>query len=192
MKEELKDNKKSKFKRDSTLREDTCEEKNRNINLFKRQYRSCGFIIGANKKLFLLIFIGFALSVGVLFLSFLFLYIPFSAFPQHLQTLDSLQQARLILLKSQTEILINTTTPLLPDATLSSTLLSLIDLSSQMVGMNDFSGSFSAYMSTDVCGGTGFNCSLLAGDNRLHEYGIKVISQYLENYFRQKNATALQ
>jgi hypothetical protein len=129
MKEELKDTKKSKFKRDSTLREDTYEEKNRNISLFKRQYRSCGFILGANKRLFLLIFIGFALSVGVLFLSFLFLYVPFNAFPQHLQTLHSLQQARLILLKSQTEILINNPTPLLPEATLSTTLMSLIGLS---------------------------------------------------------------
>jgi hypothetical protein len=61
-----------------------------------------------------------------------------------------------------------------------------------MVGMDGFSGTFSAYMSTDVCAGSGFNCSLLVGDNKLHEYGIKVISQYLENYFRQKNATALQ
>jgi hypothetical protein len=129
--------------------------------------------------------------MAVLFLAFLFLYAPFSALPLHLQTLHSLQQARLILLKSQTEILISSIQPLLPEATLSSTLLALIGLSGRMDAMGGFSGGFKAFLSTDVCARSGFNCSLLAGDNRLHEYGIKVISQYLENYFRQKNASAL-
>ena len=46
-------------------------------------------------------------------------------------------------------------------------------------------------MNSNVCGLSGYNCSVLSNDNKLHEYGIKVISQYIESYFRQRNATAL-
>jgi hypothetical protein len=57
--------------------------------------------------------------------------------------------------------------------------------------MPAFSSKFTAFMNTNVCSMTTYNCSLLSMDNNLHEYGIKVVSQYLEDYFRQQNAKAL-
>jgi hypothetical protein len=65
--------------------------------------------MGANKRLFLLIFAGFIISITILCVSFVFLYSPFNSLPLHLQALDNLEQTRIILLKSQTEILINKT-----------------------------------------------------------------------------------
>lgn len=193
MKEEFKTLERSAFKRESVGREEYKEEKNRNINLFKRRYRSCGFIIGANKFLFFLIFSGFIIIMMVLCISFIFLYTPFNNLPIHLQALDNLHQTRIILLKSQTEILINSPN-LQPPNTLSNTLLTLINLISSISStgsMSQFNSKFTAFMNSNVCSQVSFNCSLLSNDHNLHEYGIKVISQYLENYFRQQNITAL-
>lgn len=36
-----------------------------------------------------------------------------------------------------------------------------------------------SYLNENGCGKVVFNCSLLNGDNNLHNYGIKVIVQYL-------------
>lgn len=47
-------------------------------------------------------------------------------------------------------------------------------------------------MNSNACHYSNFNCSLLSNDNNLQEYGIKVISQYIENYFRQRNSTSLK
>jgi hypothetical protein len=46
-------------------------------------------------------------------------------------------------------------------------------------------------MNSNACEYIGFNCALLSNDNNLHQFGIKVISQYIESYFRQRNSTSL-
>jgi hypothetical protein len=68
--------------------------------------------------------------------------------------------------------------------------MTLVSSISTGAPMTSFSASFSSFMGSDVCSQTSFNCSLLASDT-LHQYGIKVVSQYLENYFRQQNSSAL-
>lgn len=97
------------------------------------------------------------------------------------------------MLKSQTEILTNST--LSPNFSISTSLLSIINLMSSISGNNatdNFNAKLNDYLGSDVCGSVNFNCSLLAGDNNLHKFGIKVIVQYIEDYFRMKNKTLIK
>lgn len=57
---------------------------------------------------------------------------------------------------------------------------------------SNFNTKFTSYLSSDACGTVNFNCSLLAGDNNLHKFGVKVIVQYIEDYLRMKNVSLIK
>lgn len=57
---------------------------------------------------------------------------------------------------------------------------------------SNFNAKLTSYLTSDVCSTVNFNCSLLAGDNNLHKYGMKVIVQYIEDYLRMKNSSLIK
>lgn len=52
-------------------------------------------------------------------------------------------------------------------------------ISSVNSATSNFNAKFTSYLTSDACSTVNFNCSLLAGDNNLHKFGVKVIVQYI-------------
>jgi hypothetical protein len=57
--------------------------------------------------------------------------------------------------------------------------------------MTSFNTEFNNFFNRDVCSRVNYDCNLIAGDSKVHTYGMKVIAQYLEDYFREKSKTSM-
>lgn len=158
------------------------------INLFRNKYSDWKFILTTNMRLFVMSLAGALLMMGVLTVAVFLLTTPLQQYQQQLRMISGLYDYKIGVLKSLQELQAGSS--LAPHRSLGDLLHEAVTQADSLSSLGSFKDTLNRYLSEDVCVASGYNCILLS-NTTIHLYGINIMNQYIEEYLRVQNTSAL-